>query len=392
MASAGVTAARIATKDRLWTLPYVLALTSALFFFSAFYLTLGALPTYLKSNLGSNTGQIGLVLGLFGVTAILPRPTIGRIVNAGVTLPPMLIAAGIFTLANVLYVGATSIPLLIAFRLFHGLGMAGYTNAAPALVASITPTTRRGEAMAYWGVANTIALAGGPALGLALASRWGYPACFWVAATVGALGILVTALLWPSQRMPGKFILPPTGQLLESRVLKPAVACYLLMLGYGTIITFIIILADERKIAGAGFFFTIYATGLLATRSVAGRLSDRYGRWIVAFPGIASMAAALLVASLVHSLPIFALAALLAGGGFGAAQPALLALTVDLVPLDRRGSAVATYYVAHETGIATGSIALGWVAEAITLGGMFALLGAVLLVAVAVLARWVTRG
>lgn len=389
MASTGATAARVVEKDRLWTLPYVLALASALLFFTAFYLTLGALPTYLKNNLGSNTGQIGLVLGLFGVTAILPRPTIGRLVNAGVTLPPMLIATGIFTLANVLYVGATSVPLLIAFRLFHGLGMAGYTNAAPALVASITPTTRRGEAMAYWGVANTIALAGGPALGLALAHRWGYPTCFWVAAAVGTLGILVTALLWPSQRLPGRFILPPAGQLLESRVVKPAIACYLLMLGYGTIITFIIILADERNIAGAGFFFTIYAAGLLMTRAFAGRFSDRYGRWIVAFPGIASMAASLIVASLVHSLPVFALTALLAGAGFGAAQPALLALTVDLVPLDRRGSAVATYYVAHETGIATGSIALGWVAQAITLGSTFALLGAILLVAIAVLARWV---
>jgi hypothetical protein len=53
---------------------------------------------------------------------------------------------------------------------------------------------------------------------------------------------------------------------------------------------------------------------------------------------------------------------------------------------------VATYYVAHESGIATGSIALGWVAQAVTTGGMFALTGTALLVAIAALGLYVWRG
>jgi MFS family permease len=379
------------TDDRLWTGPYTLALLSALLFYSTFYLALAALPKYLKDQLGTGTGEIGLVLGLFAVTAITPRPFIGRLVNGGITLAPMLICATIFMLANIFYAGATTIPLLIAVRLFQGGGMAGYTTAAPSLVAAITPAPRRGEAMAYWGVANTLALAACPALGLAIAAHWGYPTCFGVAAVVGAATVLVTALLRPRQRPAPRPALPPPGPLLEARVLLPALACFVMMLGYGVIITFIIILADERRIAGSGFFFTIYAAGLLVARAIAGRLSDRYGRWIVAVPGIACLAASLIVAALAHALPLLAVAALLAGAGFGAAQPALLALTVDLVPHDRRGSAVATYYVAHESGIATGSIALGWVAQAITTGGMFALTGAALLVAIAALGLFVWR-
>jgi MFS family permease len=379
------------TSDHLWSGPYTLALLSALLFFSAFYLPLAALPKYLKDQLGTGTGEIGLVLGLFAVTAITPRPFVGRLVNGGITLAPMLICATIFMLANIFYAGATTIPLLIAVRLFHGGGMAGYTTAAPSLVAAITPAPRRAEAMAYWGVANTLALAVCPALGLAIAARWNYPACFAVAAAVGAAAVLVTALLRPRNRPTTRPALPPPGALLEARVLLPALACFVMMLGYGVIITFIIILADERHIAGSGFFFTIYAAGLLVARAIAGRLSDRYGRWIVAVPGIACLAASLIVAALAHALPLFAIAALLAGAGFGAAQPALLALTVDLVPHDRRGSAVATYYVAHESGIATGSIALGWVAQAVTTGGMFALTGAALLMAIAALGLYVWR-
>src|SRR5712692_8562309 len=152
MAIAQVAEARTEADNRLWTAPYTLALLSALLFFSAFYLPLAALPKYLKDQLGSGTGQIGLILGLFAVTAILPRPFIGRVVNGGITLAPMLISAAIFTLANLFYAGATSILLLVLVRLFHGGGMAGYTTAAPTFVASITPAARRAEAMAYWGV------------------------------------------------------------------------------------------------------------------------------------------------------------------------------------------------------------------------------------------------
>jgi len=303
----------------------------------------------------------------------------------------MLISAAIFTLANVFYAGATSILLLVLVRLFHGGGMAGYTTAAPSLVASITPAARRAEAMAYWGVANTVALAACPALGLFLAERWSYPTCFGVAAAIGAAGVLVTALLRPRNRPVARPTLPPPGPLLERRVLLPAVACFVMMLGYGVIVTFIVILADERQIAGSGFFFTMYAAGLLVSRAIAGRLADRYGRWIVAVPGIACLEVSLIVAALAHALPLLAVAAVLAGVGFGAAQPALLALTVDLVPLDRRGSAVATYYTAHEGGIAIGAIALGWVAQAVTTGGMFALTGMALLVAIGVLGPSVWR-
>src|SRR3954471_23746035 len=99
-ARAGVAVER-ATHERLWTWRYVLALLSALLFFSTFYLTLAALPKYLHDHLGSGTGQIGLALGIFAVTAILPRPAIGRLANGGITLAPMLASTVIFTLANV---------------------------------------------------------------------------------------------------------------------------------------------------------------------------------------------------------------------------------------------------------------------------------------------------
>jgi MFS family permease len=55
-------------------------------------------------------------------------------------------------------------------------------------------------------------------------------------------------------------------------------------------------------------------------------------------------------------------AALLYGVGYGAAQPALMAMTADRVPPEERGRAMGTFYTAWELGISGGSILLGMAA------------------------------
>jgi MFS family permease len=47
------------------------------------------------------------------------------------------------------------------------------------------------------------------------------------------------------------------------------------------------------------------------------------------------------------------------GIGFGAVQPALMALTADRVPPEERGKAMGTFYAAWELGISSGAAAAG---------------------------------
>lgn len=371
--------------NRLWTWPFVFALLSVLLFYGSFYLTLVALPKYLKDHLGSGAAQIGLITGLFSVAAMVPRPIIGRIADRGDAYRPMVIATGIFVVASALYIGATTLPRLILVRLIHGSGMACYTTAAPTLIASIAPQQRRAEAMGYWGMANTVALALFPALGLFLAGRWSYPVVFATASAISVGAATVTILIRPSRKASVTVPIAPTGVWLERRVLGPALVGYVLAIAYNIVLSFTALLADDRKIAGAGFFFTVFAVSLFTYRIAGRRLADRHGRWAVTLPGYLCMAAGMFAASLAHSFAFLALAGILTGIGFGAAQPALLALTVDLVPLERRGTAMATFYVAWEIGAATGSIVLGGVAQALTYGGMFAISGALLLGTAAIL-------
>ena len=103
----------------------------------------------------------------------------------------------------------------------------------------------------------------------------------------------------------------------------------------------------------------MFALVSLAVRSPAGRLSDRLGRRAVIAPALALGGVSLVLLGMASSRGTFLGAAALYGVGFGAGQPALLAMTGDRVPPAERGRAMGTLYTAWELGIFSGSILLG---------------------------------
>lgn len=87
------------------------------------------------------------------------------------------------------------------------------------------------------------------------------------------------------------------------------------------------------------------------------------------------------LATLAHGgkVPTLALAGALYGIGFGAAQPSLMAWTVDLVPPADRGRAMGTFFTAFELGIGVGAIGFGFVLGHAGFSSMFLTAGALAL-------------
>jgi MFS family permease len=84
----------------------------------------------------------------------------------------------------------------------------------------------------------------------------------------------------------------------------------------------------------------------------------------VTAPGLALAAVALLLLAGAGSMAWLVASAMLFGVGFGAAQPAILAMAADRVPPAERGRAVGTVYTALELGISSGAVLFGlWVAR-----------------------------
>ncbi|MBC7325845.1 MAG: MFS transporter, partial [Moorella sp. (in: Bacteria)] len=141
---------------------------------------------------------------------------------------------------------------------------------------------------------------------------------------------------------------------------------------YGGVVTFLTLYAAECGIANIGLFFTFYAAALMLIRPLAGMVADRRGPGPVLVPGLLAATLAILLLALARNLPVFLVAAVLYGLGFGAAQPTLQAMAVADVAPNRRGAANGTFFSAFDLGIGLGSTLLGAIARGTGFAGMYA--------------------
>ncbi len=160
------------------------------------------------------------------------------------------------------------------------------------------------------------------------------------------------------------------------------------MATYGVQVAFLPLYVQSLEGGNPGVFFLVFALAVAGVRGYSGQLSDRIGRAPVTAAGM--LLAGLAMAALVFGGQLLALVltGTLYGIGLGAAQPALMAWTVDRVSPRQRGKAMGTFFTALELGIGTGAIGFGLVLGATDFPTMFGVAGGVaLLGGAAALAR-----
>lgn len=400
--------ARQETRPRLWTRNFVLISLANLLVFLGFQMLMPTMPVYV-AKLGGQASAIGLVIGVFTISAVLMRPLVGLGLDRWGRLGFLVLGLGIFVLSVLSYNLAGTVSALLGLRLVHGFGWGTFTTAAGTIAADVIPAARRGEGMGYYGLSGNLAMAVAPVLGLLIMDRYGFGSLFWASATLAFLAIFLAAGIryrfreetpeyigtapgtvspMPSSgaAVPGTAGSPPGRSkvaLFERSALLPSLVVMLVTVTYGGVVTFVTLFAAERGIQNVGAFFTVFAVVLMTTRPLAGIRADRKGFRVVLIPGLLMVGAGMLALGLMRNLPGLFLAAAFYGIGFGAVQPTLQALTVQLAPPARRGVANATFFSAFDLGISLGSIFLGFIAQWIGYGGMygvsalFALLGLV---------------
>jgi MFS family permease len=323
----------------------------------SFFLLVSALPLYAQ-RLGLTVPEIGVVMAAFAISSMLLRPWAGWAADRHGRRPLMLAGGAVFVLAPLGYVTSVGAVSMAAVRLFHGAGMGLYPTAATAMAADVAPAARRAEILGVFGMAGSLALALGPASGVALARGYGFVVLFAVATAVAALGLGLTAAARETLPAPGTvpFHLSRT---ISRAALFPSTLVLGLMLTYGALVTFLPLHADAHGV-NPGVFFLVYALTLTGVRRPAGRLSDRRGRATVGTAGLLIVAIALVIVALSDGLAGLVTAGLVYGIGHGTAQPALVAWCVDGVAPGERGRAMGTFYTALELGIAIGAVASGF--------------------------------
>ena len=370
---------------------YLIMASTFLFFFSM-HLLITPLPLYIK-EVGGQPAQIGLVMGMFALTAVLSRPLVGRLVDTWGRKPVMMIGSAIFILGPLFYTLARSVSSLLLARMFHGVGIAAFTTAYSTLVADLVPPPRRGEALGLAGVAAPFSIMLAPPLGGALLPRLDFSLLFVVSAVVAALSLLVAIPIREAVRATNPQKAPGFLDTLSERyVWVPCLLTLAVGLAYGSLFTFLPLFGVERGIANVGLFFTAYGLMTITARMPLGRLSDRVGRMTVIVPATVLLSLALAGLKVVGGMELLIVVALLYGLGDSGSGTAMMALVVDEAPVEVRGTALGVLYASFDLGIGLGGVAMGPVAGAMGYGGMYLLLGLIALAGVAVFVGLMGRG
>jgi MFS family permease len=164
--------------------------------------------------------------------------------------------------------------------------------------------------------------------------------------------------------------------MVEWRVVGVTMALFLCSFGYGGITSFVAVLADRHGITPRSVFFTSFALTVLVTRLFSGRLADRYGHRRVLLPCLALVTVGLTLTAVAHTRLQLVVAASVFGLGFGNQYPAFVGHVLKFVRDDRRGAAFGGILAAFDTGIGTGSIAVGWMAQHLGFRSAFAIAAA----------------
>jgi MFS family permease len=359
-------------------------------FFAAHYALLIPLPLYLtESHLAS--WQVGLVLGAFGVAALVSRPFAGLLADRWGRRPLMILGSAL------LAVGACAVPStalpgpLFCFRIVQVIGYVLFTTAATARVVDVVPSERRGSALALFGISINLAMTVMPALVSVQLEKLTTRGAFWLAGGLAVVACILSlgiedavAAGTAASSGPRAFVVPPALR-------APMLAAALFGIGFTGFLQFLPLVSLERGLQPAGLGYTAYRAGIVATRIWTGRWQDGRHRNTLLRLAFAALGAGLCALSVASSLGLLAAAAVVIAFAAGLLHPGLIATHVERVPEAERGRAVGYGYLAFDLGVGFGPWLLTPSLQYLGLQGLYATAAVFSFLGIAAVSRFAAR-
>lgn len=361
------------TQDRLVTPSYCFILSANFLLYFGFYLLMPVLPFYLTEVFHTGNATAGIVLSCYTIAALTIRPFSGYLLDTFARKPLYLFAFFIFTAIFAGYLLAGSLTLFIILRVMHGVAFGTVTVSGNTIVIDITPSSRRGTALGYYGLSNNIAMSVGPMVGLFLHDFYTFPTIFICALSSCTLGFIMATLVKTPVKQPIKREPISLDRFILLKGIPAGFDLLLLSIPYGMTTTYVAMYARQLGITGgSGLFFTLMAIGMAVSRIFSGKQVDKgrisqvisIGMYLACFCFflLSSCASIAQWNSHVSTFVYFGVALFL-GVGFGIMFPAFNTLFVNLAPNSQRGTATSTYLTSWDVGIGIGLVAGGYIGQ-----------------------------
>ena len=359
--------------------------------------------SYRALALGADERVIGLITASFAVIPLVVAVPLGRVADR--RRPVGMFAAGVAILAtSFLLLGlAGSLAELALWSALLGLGHLALILAAQSLIAQQSADRQHDRDFGLMAAAVSLGQLVGPALGGLVLSAGAGPDGSLEGATTRAFLVAagLAALALPAcfgTRAPGAGRVPGAGAGRPMRaadiVRAPGVpagmfASVAILAAVDIITAYLPVIGERNGIGPAvvGALLSLRAAASILSRLLIPWMVRALGRMRLIAVSAAGSALAMAVLPVPDGAPALAVILIVAGFFLGIGQPLTMSLIVQAVPDDARGTALAIRLFGNRVGqVATPAVA-GLVAGAAGIAAAFWLLGGLLVVAAATVAR-----
>ncbi len=333
----------------------------------------------LARDLGATPTAVGFIVGASTITGILVKLPAGAwsdILGRRV----FLIGAGIvFTLLPLAYVGVASLGMLLALRFVHGSATGIFSPVSAASVSDIAPSDRRATWLMTISMMQGIGQALAPLIAGLVLARAGYDAAFLIAS---GFGVAVPLLLW---RWPAhgarcqsdrwQDFRDGVSEVIRDRsIVLTSVTQAVLRGATSATAAFLPLYASEAlglSPLAIGVVFALQAVAGLASRPIAGRLSDRAGRSRMIAAGLIVCGSASAFLPLASDATVLAIMLAVMATGVAMTTASASALITDRARQANYGAAHGVFGTVYDIGDALGPMAGGLIVATLGYRGLF---------------------
>ena len=364
------------------------------------YFFASSIAVYAKL-ISSSGVYAGLLTSSFYFGSVAMRLVNGTLVQKYGARRLMLIGAVLCFSACMAHNFAGTILVLVIFRIIHGIGYSVFSTASGTAASYIVPPKRIAEGMGYYTIGNVLAMALGPAIALSIVSeesRVQFHQLFCIAAVICGVAVVLVLLMKPngtarpaigekSGAASDAADLPRTFLGFEKGVLLPTLISFMMSFSYAPVIVYLTAYGLTKGWKNVGFAFTMYAAGLLSSRLIAGKISDRRGADYVMYPAYIMGITALVMIALCPNEPCLYAAMVILGLCVGGYNPQINVFCISRCSEERRGTATAAFNGACDLGLALGSTISGILTSIIGYRGVYFIGAAVCFTAMLIYSR-----
>lgn len=282
---------------------------------------------------------------------------------------------------------------LICFRALHGFCFSAGQLAGSTINVDVTPKEKSSAGIGFFWVASAISFGIAGYLVTALTKGGSYRPVFLVctasALAAGLFSLLCRyekkGLIASDEERADSLEERYTGiqRFVEPKAAKPAILMFLMAVANSSATLYLLLFAQSAGYSNAGFALLLAAVGMAFGNLGSDKFVGKIGARNILMISYAVCGAAYISMGLVHSVFTYMLGGIACGYIQGICMPVLYYLSVQHMPVYRRGVAGGTVYFMLDLGVGVGSwlwgvvIATGGFGMTFVISGTVFLLGAI---------------